>query len=292
VTTTARRDPATRQPATAAPQAPRRSPVRWLADHIVMIIGILVLIYTFVPIGYIFALSFNQPTARSATAEFEGFTWTNWTTICEPDGLCNSLWLSVLVGLTATVLATVLGTLMAFALVRHSFRGRATSNLVVFMPMATPEVVMGSSLLAMFVSLGVDGLLGFVTLVIAHTLFCLSFVVVTVKARLAGMDNRLEQAAMDLYANEWQTFRLVTLPLAMPGIVAAAMLAFSLSFDDFIVSNFTAGQSVTFPLYVYGAKLKEFPPQLFVVGSIMFLVSFVFVIVGEVWRRRRAAVRR
>jgi spermidine/putrescine transport system permease protein len=292
VTTTARRDPATRQPATAAPQASRRSPVRWLADHIVMIIGILVLIYTFVPIGYIFALSFNQPTARSATAEFEGFTWTNWTTICEPDGLCDSLWLSVLVGLTATVLATVLGTLMAFALVRHSFRGRATSNLVVFMPMATPEVVMGSSLLAMFVSLGVDGLLGFVTLVIAHTLFCLSFVVVTVKARLAGMDNRLEQAAMDLYANEWQTFRLVTLPLAMPGIVAAAMLAFSLSFDDFIVSNFTAGQSVTFPLYVYGAKLKEFPPQLFVVGSIMFLVSFVFVIVGEVWRRRRAAVRR
>ncbi len=144
--------------------------------------------------------------------------------------------------------------------------------------MATPEVVMGSSLLAMFVSLGVDGLLGFLTLVIAHTLFCLSFVVVTVKARLAGMDTRLEQAAMDLYANEWQTFRLVTLPLAMPGIVAAAMLSFSLSFDDFIVSNFTAGQSVTFPLYVYGAKLKEFPPQLFVVGTIMFLVSFVFVI--------------
>jgi spermidine/putrescine transport system permease protein len=173
-------------------------------------------------------------------------------------------------------------------LVRHSFRGRSASNLVIFLPMATPEVVMGSSLLAMFVSTGVDGLLGFVTLVIAHTLFCLSFVVVTVKARLAGMDTRLEQAAMDLYANEWQTFRLITLPLAMPGIVAAAMLAFSLSFDDFIVSNFTAGQSVTFPLYVYGSKLKDFPPQLFVVGTIMFLVSFVFVILGEVWRRRRA----
>jgi spermidine/putrescine transport system permease protein len=158
--------------------------------------------------------------------------------------------------------------------------------------MATPEVVMGSSLLAMFVSVGVDGLLGFITLVIAHTLFCLSFVVVTVKARLAGMDTRLEQAAMDLYANEWQTFRLVTLPLAMPGIVAAAMLAFSLSFDDFIVSNFTAGQSVTFPLYVYGAKLKEFPPQLFVVGTIMFLVSFLFVIAGEIWRRSRATALR
>ena len=292
MTATVDRDQATRQPAAAPPSAPRRSVVRWFADHVVLIVGILVLVYTFVPIAYIFALSFNQPTARSATAEFEGFTWNNWTTICEPDGLCDSLRLSILVGLTATVLATVLGTLMAFALVRHSFRGRSASNLVIFLPMATPEVVMGSSLLAMFVSLGVDGLLGFITLVIAHTLFCLSFVVVTVKARLAGMDNRLEQAAMDLYANEWQTFRLVTLPLAMPGIVAAAMLAFSLSFDDFIVSNFTAGQSVTFPLFVYGSKLKEFPPQLFVVGSIMFLVSFVFVILGEVWRRRRAVASR
>lgn len=267
----------------------RRSAVRWLADHLVLIVGILVLVYTFVPIGYIFALSFNQPTARSATAQFEGFTWSNWTSICEPEGLCESLRLSVTVSLTATALATLLGTLMAFALVRHSFRGRSASNLVIFLPMATPEVVMGSSLLAMFVSLGFDGALGFITLVLAHVLFCLSFVVVTVKARLAGMDTRLEQAAMDLYANEWQTFRLVTLPLAMPGIVAAAMLAFSLSFDDFIVSNFTAGQSVTFPLYVYGSKLKEFPPQLFVVGTLMFLVSFVLVIVAEVWRRRRAA---
>lgn len=267
----------------------RRSAVRWLADHVVLIVGILVLVYTFVPIGYIFALSFNQPTARSATAQFEGFTWSNWTSICEPEGLCESLRLSVTVSLTATALATLLGTLMAFALVRHSFRGRSASNLVIFLPMATPEVVMGSSLLAMFVSLGFDGALGFITLVLAHVLFCLSFVVVTVKARLAGMDTRLEQAAMDLYANEWQTFRLVTLPLAMPGIVAAAMLAFSLSFDDFIVSNFTAGQSVTFPLFVYGSKLKEFPPQLFVVGTLMFLVSFVFVIVAEVWRRRRAA---
>ncbi|MBI2244018.1 MAG: ABC transporter permease subunit, partial [Nocardioides sp.] len=156
------------------------------------------------------------------------------------------------------------------------------------LPMATPEVVMGSSLLAMFVSIGMAGALGFATLVIAHVLFCLSFVVVTVKARLVGMDSRLEQAAMDLYANEWQTFRLVTLPLAMPGIVAAALLSFSLSFDDFIVSNFTAGQSVTFPIFVYGSKLKDFPPQLFVVGSIMFLVSFVFVVAGELWRRRRS----
>jgi spermidine/putrescine transport system permease protein len=194
------------------------------------------------------------------------------------------------VGITSTVIATVLGALMAFALVRHSFRGRSTSNLLIFLPMATPEVVMGSSLLAMFVSVGADSQLGFISLVIAHVLFCLSFVVVTVKARLSGMDYRLEQAAMDLYATEWQTFRLVTLPLAMPGIVAAALLSFSLSFDDFIVSNFTAGSSVTFPIFIYGSKLKDFPPQLFVVGSLMFIVS-VAVVVGGQLRTRRGAER-
>ncbi|CAI9419424.1 ABC transporter permease [Nocardioides sp. T2.26MG-1] len=281
---------ASRERATAAvPPPPARRPAgRWLADHLVLLLGILVLVYMFVPIGYIFALSFNQPSGRGATAEFESFTWSNWGSVCEPEGLCESLKLSFAVSLTATVLATLLGTLMAFALVRHSFRGRSASNLLIFLPMATPEVVMGSSLLAMFVSLGFDGVLGFVTIVIAHVMFCLSFVVVTVKARLVGMDARLEQAAMDLYANEWQTFRLVTLPLAMPGIVAAALLSFTLSFDDFIVTNFTAGQSVTFPLYVYGAKLKDFPPQLFVVGSAMFLVSFAVVIAAELWRRRRS----
>jgi spermidine/putrescine transport system permease protein len=278
-------------PETGGPGGTRRArrPVgRWLGDHLIMVVGILVLLYMFVPIGYIFALSFNQPSGRSATAEFESFTWSNWTTICDPDGLCESLRLSLLVGVTSTVIATILGTLMAFALVRHSFRGRSSSNLLIFLPMATPEVVMGSSLLAMFVSVGADSALGFTSLVIAHVLFCLSFVVVTVKARLSGMDYRLEQAAMDLYATEWQTFRLVTLPLAMPGIVAAAMLSFSLSFDDFIVSNFTAGQSVTFPLFIYGSKLKDFPPQLFVVGTLMFLIAFLIVISGTLWRRRRA----
>lgn len=284
--TVATREPVA--PATEGLPPPRRSVGRWIGDHFILVVGILVLIYMFVPIGYIFALSFNQPSSRSATAQFESFTWSNWTSICEPQGLCESLQLSLAVAVTSTIIATVLGTLMAFALVRHNFRGRSTSNLVIFLPMATPEVVMGSSLLAMFVGIGLDSVLGFTTVVIAHVLFCLSFVVVTVKARLSGMDYRLEQAAMDLYATEWQTFRLVTLPLVMPGIVAAALLSFSLSFDDFIVTNFTAGQSITFPLFIYGAKLKDFPAQLFVVGSLMFLVSTLIVVAGELWRRRRA----
>ncbi len=280
----------TRQPsAERAPRPPahRRSAARWISDHLVLFAAIMVLIYTFVPIAYIFALSFNQPSGKSASAEFESFTTGNWRSICEPAGLCESLWLSFQVSLVATAITTVLGTLLAFGLVRHAFRGRSASNLVIFMPMATPEVVMGSSLLAMFVSLGFNSVLGFITIVIAHIMFCLSFVVVTVKARLVGMDARLEQAAMDLYANEWQTFRLITLPLAMPGIVAGALLCFSLSFDDFIVTNFTAGQSVTFPLYIYGSKLKEFPPQLFVVGSILFFVSLLIVVLAELRRRGR-----
>ena len=279
--------PARTRPTPAPAGRPGRSRSRWVSDHFVLIVGIGVLLYTFVPIGYIIALSFNQPAGRSATAQFDSFTWNNWSTVCEPQGLCESLKLSFGISITATIISTLLGTLMAFALVRHSFRGRSTSNLIIFLPMATPEVVMGSSLLAMFVAFGFDGVLGFITIVIAHIMFTLSFVVVTVKARLTGMDSRLEQAAMDLYANEWQTFRLITLPLAMPGIIAAAMLAFALSFDDFIVTNFTSGQSVTFPLFVYGSKLKGFYPQLFVVGTLMFLVSFVLVVAAELWRRRR-----
>ncbi len=243
---------------------------------------------TFVPIGYIVALSFNQPSGRSATAQFESFTWHNWTSICEPEGLCESLRLSFAVSITATVLATLLGTLMAFALVRHSFRGRAASNLVIFLPMATPEVVMGASLLAMFVSLGFDSVLGFITIVIAHVLFCLSFVVVTVKARLAGMDSRLEQAAMDLYATEWQTFRRVTLPLAAPGILAGALLAFALSFDDFIITNFNSGNTVTFPMFVYGAAQRGIPPQINVIGSLMFFAALAITLLAMVTGRRRA----
>ncbi|CAA9368668.1 MAG: Putrescine transport system permease protein PotI [uncultured Nocardioidaceae bacterium] len=265
---------------------PRRSAGRWFADNVILLVGLAVLVYTFIPIGYIFALSFNQPTGRSATAQFDSFTTGNWTSICEPDGLCESLRTSFAISLVATLIATLLGTLMAFALVRHSFRGRGPSNIVIFLPMATPEVVMGSSLLAMFIAVGFNGLLGFITIVIAHVMFCLSFVVVTVKARLAGLDSRLEQAAMDLYANEWQTFRLVTLPLALPGIVAGALLAFSLSFDDFVITNFTSGSTETFPLFVYGSKQRGFPPQLFVIGALMFVVSLVLVAFGELWRRR------
>jgi spermidine/putrescine transport system permease protein len=202
--------------------------------------------------------------------------------------MCEAVRFSIEIGLLATLGATALGTLMAFALVRHRFTGRSAANLVIFLPMASPEIVMGSSLLALFIAAGVGGQLGFSTILIAHIMFCLSFVVVTVKARLAGLDSRLEQAAMDCYANEWQTFWRVTFPLVFPGILAAALLSFSLSFDDFIITNLNAGTSVTFPMFVWGAAQRDIPPQINVIGTAMFVIALVLVVGGEMNSRRRA----
>lgn len=263
---------------------------RWLADHWVLGVGLLVLGYLFLPIAVVAGLSFNRPSSR-LSYDFHEFTLDNWRNPCATSDMCDAVVRSVQIGFIATVVATVLGTLMAFALVRHRFRGRSGINVLIFLPMATPELVMGTSLLALFVSAGVPQ--GFWTIVIAHVMFCVSFVVVTVKARLAGMDSRLEEAAMDLYASEWQTFRRITLPLVMPGIVAAALLAFSLSFDDFIITNFNAGTTVTFPMYVWGAAQRGIPPQVNVIGTAMFVIALLLVLASMLRgrRSRRAALR-
>jgi spermidine/putrescine transport system permease protein len=264
---------------------------RWLGQrlgrHAILLFALLVLLYMFLPVFVVVLMSFNQPASRIGY-NFDGFTLDNWRHVCGPYQMCSSVWVSVRIGLAATLVATVLGTLMAFAMVRHRFRGRASANLLIFLPMATPEIVLGSSLLALFVNQGYSGRLGFWTIFVAHVMFCLSFVVVTVKARLAGMDPRLEQAAMDLYANEWQTFWRVTFPLVFPGILSAALLSFSLSFDDFIITNLNAGQTVTFPMFVWGARERGVPMQVNVIGTVMFLVAFVLVVAGE-WRARRQA---
>ena len=260
---------------------------RWFSEHLILGIGLLVLLYMFAPIFIVVLMSFNDPASRIGYS-FDGFTLNNWLDPCDPIGMCDAVVLSVQIGLASTLVATLLGTLMAFALVRHRFRGRALANVFTFLPMASPEIVMGSSLLALFVTAGFAGVLGFWTILIAHIMFCLSFVVVTVKARLAGLDPRLEQAAMDLYANEWQTFRRITLPLVLPGIVSAALLSFSLSFDDFIITNLNSGQAVTFPMYVWGANQRGIPPQINVIGTAMFLIALIAVLAGELGRRRRS----
>ena len=259
----------------------------WLRKNVVLILGLIVLVYTFIPIFVVVLMSFNEPASRNIY-RFDGFTMHNWLNPCEDPSMCEALGRSIEIGLLATLVATILGTLAAFALVRHNFHGRTVANLVIFLPMAAPEIVMGSSLLALFVAAGFAGQLGFWTILIAHIMFCLSFVVVTVRSRLAGMNDTLEQAAMDLYATPAQTFWRVTFPLVFPGILGAALLSFSLSFDDFIVTNLNAGQTTTFPMYVWGVAQRGIPMQVHVVGTVMFLISVVIVVGGELNSRRRA----
>jgi len=261
---------------------------RWIARHIVLAGGLLVLAYMFVPIGVVILMSFNDNSESRNLYAFQKFTWNNWTHPCDAPDMCDAVVRSIGIGALATLAATLLGTLAAFALVRHRFVGRSAANLVIFLPMAAPEIVMGSSLLALFLAAPVQVTLGFWTIFIAHVMFCLSFVIVTVKARLQGLDGNLEQAAMDLYADERTTFMKVTFPLVLPGIVAAALLAFSLSFDDFIITNLNSGQTVTFPMFVWGAAQRGVPMQVNVVGTVMFAVALLLVIGNMLASRRRA----
>ena len=261
--------------------------MRWLGRNLVGIVGILVLVYLFIPIAVIIVLSFNKP-AGKFNLTWNQFSLDAWTNLCGVPGVCDSFLVSIQIGIVSTLLATLLGTMIAFALVRYRFRGRSSTNLLIFLPMATPEVVMGSSLLALFLNLRFP--LGAVTVAIAHIMFIISFVVVTVKARLQGMDPRLEEAARDLYASPRATFRHVTFPLVLPGIVGAALLGFSLSFDDFIISFFNAGTLVTFPIFIWGAAQRGIPPQVNALATIVFLVALAIVLIGQVvsYRKRKA----
>lgn len=256
---------------------------RWFGRNLIRIYAVFGFTYLFIPVIYTFGFSFND--AGKSNLTWRGFTFNNWKNPCGAPDVCSALGNSIKIGLLATVTATILGTLIAFALGRHRFRGRSATNLLIFLPMATPEVVLGASLLAMFLAFRINP--GFWPTVIAHVMFCISFVVVTVKARIASLDPRLEQAAMDLYANERETFRRVTLPLVMPGIAGAALLAFSLSFDDFIITNFNSGTLVTFPKFVYVSAARGIPPQANVIGSSMFFLALFIVIAGQLVNRKK-----
>ncbi|KQU71014.1 ABC transporter permease [Phycicoccus sp. Root563] len=256
----------------------------WLGTHVSMIAALAVLVYLFVPVAYTFAFSFNDYRKSNIVwNSAAGPTLKHWKDPCGAPGVCDALVTSIQVGVIATVVATVLGTMLAFALVRHKFRGRAASNVLVFVPMATPEIVLGASLLTIFVQgFSRFGLkLGFWTIVIAHVMFCISFVVVTVKARLQSLDPRLEEAAQDLFAGPGATFWRVTFPLVLPGVVGAALLAFSLSFDDFIITNFVSGDATTFPKFVYVSYLRGIPAQANVIGFSMFVIAVLLVVAGQ-----------
>jgi spermidine/putrescine transport system permease protein len=242
--------------------------------------------YLLLPIVVVILFSFNSPAGRF-NFTWQGFTLDNWANWDGVPGLREAMVLSLKIAVLASLIATALGTLIALALVRYGFRGRGTTNLLIFLPMSTPEIVLGASLLTLFLNLNTP--LGFTTIVVAHVMFCISYVVVTVKARLIGFDRHLEEAAMDLGANELATFRLVTLPLIAPAILAAALLSFALSIDDFVITYFNAGPEITFPIFVWGAARVGAPPQVNVIGTVIFVVAVTAMLANVLVQRRREA---
>ncbi|MFE2159130.1 ABC transporter permease [Streptomyces lydicus] len=258
--------------------------LRWLRRNLITIAGLATLAYLVLPNVIVMVFSFNKPNGRF-NYQWQRFSTDAWTDPCGVADLCGSLGLSLQIAVWATVGATVLGTMIAFALARYRFRARAGVNTLIFLPMAMPEVVMAASLATLFLNMGIQ--FGFWTILIAHIMFCLSFVVTAVKARVMSMDPRLEQAAQDLYASPVQTFLRVTLPIAAPGIASGALLSFALSFDDFIITNFNAGSTVTFPMFVWGSAQRGTPVQINVIGTAMFLVAVLCVVVGQLAGKRR-----
>ncbi len=230
--------------------------------------SVLAILFLFLPIGVAVLFSFNEPAGRF-NFTWQEFTLDHWAHPFRDPDLARSLKNSILLAIVSTIMAVALGTLLAIALVRHKFRGRGAADFFVFIPMATPEVVLGASALGLFLVAGVNT--GFATLVIVHVMFTISYVVVTVKARLQGMDPHIEEAARDLGASEWQAFWRVTLPTIAPGVVSAAVLAAALSVDDYVVSSFTAGQTQTFPLFIFGATKQGVPPEVNVLATMLLL---------------------
>ena len=253
--------------------------------HVLDGYAVLALAYLFLPIAIVIAFSFNNPLGRF-NYTWQGFTFKNWLHPLDYPGLGSALRVSIEIAVLSSIVATVLGTLIALALVRYRFRGASTTNLLSFSPMTTPEIVMGASLLTLFLNWKVPQ--GFGTIFIAHILFNISYVVVTVRARLVGFDRHLEEAAMDLGANEVVTFFRVTLPLIAPGILAAGLLAFALSIDDFVITYFNAGSTITFPIFVWGAARVAVPPQINVVGTAIFVVAVGGMLANVLWQNRRA----
>ncbi len=251
--------------------------MRGFGKYAIWVYSAMAFVFLLIPIVYTIVFSFND--ARRTNIIWRGFTFDNWLNVCEAQTVCQAFGNSVLIGVVATVLATTLGTMIAIALVRYRFRFRNTTTLLIFLPMTTPEVVLGAGLAAQFLQAGVPKGLG--TIILAHTLFCLSFVVVTVRARVASLDPALEEAGRDLYGNPRQVFWRITFPMLLPGIVAAALLSFALSFDDFIITNFNRGAEVTFPSFVYTAAARGIPAEANVIASAVFFLAIILVLASQ-----------
>jgi spermidine/putrescine transport system permease protein len=264
-----------------------RRAVSWdlVRRHALTVYAALAFVYLLLPIAVVIAFSFNNPAGRF-NYTWQGFTLDNWRNWDAVPGLRDAMVRSLQIAALSSLIATMLGTLIALALVRYGFRGRGTTNLLVFLPMSTPEIVLGASLLTLFLNLSVTT--GFLTILIAHVMFNISYVVVTVKARLTGFDRHLEEAAMDLGANEWSTFWRVTLPLIAPALLAGGLLAFALSVDDFVITYFNSGSTITFPLFVWGAARVGAPPQVNVIGTAIFVVALGLMFVNVLLQRKES----
>jgi spermidine/putrescine transport system permease protein len=243
------------------------------------------LLYLFIPVFIVVLFSFNDNRGRF-NFTWQGFTLSHWANPFANPDLAVALKNSVLIAIIATLIATALGTFMALSLVRYRFRGRGAVDFFIFLPLATPEVVLGAALLGLFLQAGTST--GFATIVIAHTMFTISYVVVTVKARLEGMDRHIEEAAMDLGATEWTTFRKITLPMIAPGVGAAALLAAAISIDDYVITSFNAGQTQTFPLFIFGATRQGVPPEVNVLATALLVIVLVLMGLNLVVQRRLA----
>lgn len=250
--------------------------------------SVIILALLLIPIVYTIVFSFNIPARTNVS--WRGFSLANWINICNDPRVCAAFGSSILVGTTATIVAAAIGTAIAIALVRFRFRFRTGLTILLFLPMATPEVVLGSGLGSQFLNIGVDK--GLTTTIVAHIMFCISFVVITVRARVASLDPAIEEAGRDLYASPGQVWWRITFPLLLPGIVAAALLSFALSFDDFIITAFVSGNFETLPKYIYTAAVRAIPAQANVFASIIFLLAIVLVVASQLTaavRRRRLA---
>lgn len=271
---------------TAVAATPRRGRVgvRQRASELVLpIFTGLLLLFLFAPIAVMIVFSFNDPAGRQ-NITWQGFTLRNYIDVWGVKAITNSMAVSLGIAVISTVLATAFGTMIALALTRYQFRGRGLMNLLIFIPMTAPEIILGASLLTMWVSFGVAR--GFLTILVAHVMFNISFAVVTVRARLAGFNRSLEEASMDLYADGRTTFWKVTFPIILPGVISAALLAFALSIDDYVITIFSAGSTVTFPMWVFGASRLGIPPEVNVLGTLIFTVALIF-IGFQLWAQRK-----
>ncbi|MBB5634007.1 spermidine/putrescine transport system permease protein [Cryobacterium mesophilum] len=265
--------------AVTRPAPPSRRGARLgVGKWVLPIYAAIAFVFLLIPIAYTFVFSFNDSVKSNIV--WRGFTFDKWLNVCDQIDVCVAFGNSLIIGITATIAATILGTMIAIALVRYRFRFRSAISLLLFLPMATPEVVLGAGLAAEFLGAGVQKGLG--TIIIAHTMFCVSFVVVTVKARVSTLDPALEEAGRDLYGSPNQVFWRVTFPLLLPGIIAAALLSFALSFDDFIITNFNAGTTSTFPKYIYISAARGIPAEANVIASAVFFLAIILVLAAQI----------